>query len=587
MRALGYRTVDALVDWLSDGSAPALRRGERDDLAQRLGSVPEGSFDEALRALFEDVLPYGSRSGHPRFFAYIPFAGTWPGALGDFVASAANVYAGSWQEGAGPTQLELELLDRFKEWIGYPAGAAGSLVSGGSVANLTAIACAREGLVGAMRDDLVLYASDQAHSSIGRAARVLGFRPDQLRVLPVDDAMRLEPKTLADAIAVDAAAGRRPLLAVANAGATSTGAVDPLSELAAVCREHGVWLHTDASYGGFAVLTERGRAQLAGLADADSVTLDPHKWLYQPYECGCLLVRDGGSLRRAFELRSDYLRDAEAAGDVVNFGDYGLQLSRTSRAFKLWLSLQTFGIEAFRAAIDRTLDLAEHAIGRIRASERLQLAAPPSLGVVCFTRDDGAVDGLVAALEESGLGLISSTRVDGREALRLCILNHTSTEADVDAVLDFLETAEPVAGTGRYERDAAVADELPLFARLDPFEAEAFVALSEPRTIEAGARVVTQWEMARELYVIESGRADVLVGDEVVATLRAGDHFGEIAALDWGHGFARSRAADVVADGALRLRVLEGAALAQLLSRFPRLEEELRREAHARLRRAR
>jgi glutamate/tyrosine decarboxylase-like PLP-dependent enzyme len=587
MRALGYRTVDALVDWLSDESAPALRRGERDELAGRLGAVPEGSFDEALRALFEDVLPYGSRSGHPRFFAYIPFAGTWPGALGDFVASAANVYAGSWQEGAGPTQLELEILDRFKQWIGYPPGAAGSLVSGGSLANLTALACAREALVGAMRDDLVLYASDQAHSSIGRAARVLGFRPDQLRVLPVDDAMRLEPETLAEAVAVDVDAGRRPFLVAANAGATSTGAVDPLAGLSAVCRERGLWLHVDASYGGFAVLTERGRAQLGELAAADSVTLDPHKWLYQPYECGCLLVREGAVLRRAFELRSDYLRDAEAAGAIVNFGDYGLQLSRTSRALKLWLSLQTFGLDAFRAAIDRTLDLAVHAAERIRSSPRLELAAPPSLGVVCFTRDDGAVDGLVAALEASGLGLVSSTRVDGREALRLCILNHTSTEADVDAVLDFLEQAEPVAAARRYARDAGVSDELPLFARLDPFEAEAFVALSVSRLVEPGARVVTRWEMARELYVIESGSADVLVGDEVVATLRAGDHFGEIAALDWGHGFARSRAADVLARGDLRLRVLDEAGLRQLLSRFPRLEDELRREAHARLRRAR
>lgn len=587
MRALGYRTVDALVDWLSDGDAPALQRGAREDLSARLGAVPEGSFDEALRALFEDVLPYGSRSGHPRFFAYIPFAGTWPGALGDFVASAANVYAGSWQEGAGATQLELELLDRFKAWIGYPPGAAGSLLSGGSLANLTAIACAREALVGAMRDDLVLYASDQAHSSVGRAARVLGFRPDQLRVLPVDEAMRLEPETLAEAIAVDAAAGRRPFLAVANAGATSTGAVDPLGALAHVCREHGLWLHADAAYGGFAVLTERGRAQLGDLAAADSVALDPHKWLYQPYECGCLLVRDGAALRRAFELRSDYLRDAATADGIVNFGDYGLQLSRTSRAFKLWLSLQTFGVDAFRDAIDRTLDLAAHAVERIRASPRLQLAAPPSLGVVCFTRDDGAVDGLVAALEASGLGLVSSTRVDGREALRLCILNHTSTEADVDAVLDFLAEAEPLAEPRRYERHAAVADELPLFARLDPFEAEALVALSVPRTVAAGERVVTQWEMARELYVIEAGRADVLVGDEVVATLRAGDHFGEIGALDWGHGFARSRAADVVARGPLRLRVLDEAALGQLLGRFPRLEDELRSAAHARLRRAR
>ena len=587
MRALGHATVDALVDWLSDEEAPPLRRGERDDLARRLAVVPEGSFDAALRALLEDVLPFGSRSGHPRFLAYVPFDGTWPGALGDFVASAANVYAGSWQEGAGATQLELELLDRFKEWVGYPPSAAGSLVSGGSLGNMTAIACAREALVGAMRSDLVLYVSDQAHTSVGRAARVLGFRPDQLRVLPVDEAMRLEPATLADAIAADLAAGRHPFLVVANAGATSTGAVDPFAELAAVCSEHGLWLHADAAYGGFAVLTERGRAQLGDLAAADSLVLDPHKWLYQPYECGCLLVRNGAALRSAFELRSDYLRDAEAAPEAVNFADYGLQLSRTSRAFKLWLSLQTFGVDAFREAIDRTLDVAAHAAERIRASERLELAAQPSLGIVCFTRDDGAVDGLVAALEASGLGLISSTRVDGREVLRLCILNHTTTEADVDAVLDFLERAEPVAVDGRYDRDSAVAEALPLFARLEPGEAEAVAELSVARTKEPGERVVAQWEMARELYVVEDGEAEVLVDGEVVATLRAGDHFGEIGALGWGHGFARSRAADVVARRELRLRVLDEDAVGQLLERFPRLEDELRATAHARLRRAR
>jgi glutamate/tyrosine decarboxylase-like PLP-dependent enzyme len=587
MRALGYRAVDALVDWLSDDRAPPLRRGDRQAIAQRLAAVREGSFDDALRALFEDVLPFGSRSGHPRFFAYIPFAGTWPGALGDFVASATNVYAGSWQEGAGATQLELELLDRFKAWVGYPPEAGGSLVSGGSIANLTAIACAREALVGAMRGDLVLYASDQAHSSIGRAARLLGFRPDQLRILPVDEAMRLEPETVAEAVAVDVAAGRRPFLVAANAGATSTGAIDPLPELSAVCREHGLWLHADAAYGGFAVLTARGRAQLGELAAVDSLTLDPHKWLYQPYECGCLLVRDGAALRRAFELRSDYLRDAEVPDDAVNFGDYGLQLSRTSRAFKLWLSLQTFGVDAFRAAIDRTLDLAEHAAGRIRASERLELAAPPSLGVVCFTRDDGAVDGLVAALEASGLGLISSTRVDGREVLRLCILNHTTTQEDVEAVLDFLERAEPVAEPPSYRRDAGVAEALPLFARLEPAEAEAFVGLAAARSVEAGERVVERWERSRELYVIEAGEADVLVGGEIVASLGAGDHFGEIGALGWGAGFARSRAADVVSRTALRLLVLDEAALGQLLRRFPRLEDELRRAAHARLRRVR
>ena len=590
MRALGYRTVDALVDWLTDTAQPPIRRATPEELAKRLGMARGASFDDALATLFDDVIPFTSRSAHPRFFAYVPFAGTWPGALGDFIASACNVYAGSWQEGAGPTQLELEVLGWFKDWVGYPAAAAGSLLTGGSTANLTAIACAREALVGAMRDDLVIYASDQAHASVGRAARILGFRPDQVRVLPVDDRLRLEPETLAAAMAVDEAAGRLPFLAVANAGATSTGAVDPIAELARVCRERSVWLHADAAYGGFAVLTERGRAQLGALALSDSIALDPHKWLYQPYECGCLLVRDGSALRRAFEIKSDYLRDAEADEGIVNFSDYGLQLSRTSRAFKVWMSFRTFGVDAFRAAIDRSLDLAELAHARIDSSDVLELVAPPSLGIVCFRRRDGddeLTDGLVAALEESGLGLISSTRLHGRPVLRMCILNHTTRADDVECVLAFLETAEPVAGAPSYDRHEQVPATISLFARLAASEAAAFADLAIERRVSADQVIVERWDTTREFFVLEDGIADVVVEGKVVTTLRPGDYFGEIAALEWGAGFARSRAATVIARGDVQLRVLAPDALARLLHEFPRLEREVRRTAHERLRRAR
>jgi aromatic-L-amino-acid/L-tryptophan decarboxylase len=589
MRALGYSTVDALVDWLSDDAQPPVRSATPPEMQARLGRLEAcgAPFDDALRILFEDVLPFASRSAHPRFFAYVPFAGTWPGALGDFIASACNVYAGSWQESAGPTQLELRILDWFKEWVGYPEGAGGSLVNGGSAANLTALACAREALVGSMRDDLVIYASDQAHYSVGRAARTLGFRPDQLRVLPVRADLRLDPAILAAAIAADEAAGRLPLLVVANGGATSTGAVDPLDELAAVCRERGVWLHVDAAYGGFAVLTDRGRAALKGIALADSVTLDPHKWLYQPYECGCLLVRDARALRRAFEMHSDYLRDAEVEGGEVNFSDLGIQLTRSTRAFKLWLSLRTFGVDAFRAAIDQTLDLADLARRRIEASTSLELAAPPSLGIVCFFRhgaDDKQTDGLAAALEQSGLGFISTTRVHGRTALRLCILNHTTRAEDVESVLDFLETAEPRRPTREYERLDQLPAAVPLFARLDPLEAKAFAALSTEREVTTGEAVVSRWDTSRDFYVIEDGLVDVLFDGDLVATLRPGDYFGEIAALEWGARFARSRIATVVVRTDARLRMLEPTALNELLEEFPRLESEIRHTAHRRMR---
>ena len=238
-----------------------------------------------------------SKGDHPGFFAYVPFAGTWPGALGDLIASATNVYAGSWMEAAGPSQLELEVLGWFKDWIGYPAEAAGLLVSGGSAANLTALACAREALVGSMSDDLVVYVSDQAHSSVARAARSLGFRPDQVRVIPTDDELRLRIDLLESAMDADVAAGRKPLFVSANGGATNSGAVDPLEELVELCRgARASGCTSTRPTAGSPCSTSAGARQLAGIERADSITLDPHKWLYQPYECGCLLVRDGAEL---------------------------------------------------------------------------------------------------------------------------------------------------------------------------------------------------------------------------------------------------------------------------------------------------
>jgi aromatic-L-amino-acid/L-tryptophan decarboxylase len=215
-----------------------------------------------------------------------------------------------------------------------------------------------------------------------------------------------------------------------------------------VCREHGVWLHVDAAYGGFASLTERGKRALAGLELADSVTLDPHKWLYQPFECGSLLVHEGGLLERAFATTASYLRDAAAQDGEVNFGDRGVQYTRACRALKVWLSVSHFGVAAFRAAIDRALDLAELARDRITDHPALELVAPGELGIVCFRRrvsggeDEAArVNGaLVAAYNATGDGLVSSTCLRGRYAVRLCVLNHTTTAADVDGVLDFFGT---------------------------------------------------------------------------------------------------------------------------------------------------
>src|SRR5437588_3225779 len=338
MRQLGYRTIDMLVDRITGPAGPVVRSATPDELHERLALPPPEdpvAFDEILEGLERDVLPFVSRISHPGYLAFVPGEGTWPGALGDLVASALNGDTCWWLGASGPSALELVVLDWFRQWVGYPQQAAGVLVSGGSAANLTALACAREGRIGVMDENAVIYMSDQTHSSLARAARALGFRPDQVRVIPTDQHARMRPDALRGAIASDEAVGRKPMLVVANAGTTATGAVDPFAELSQLCREHGIWLHVDGAYGAFACLTERGRETLAGMELADSITLDPHKWLYQPIEAGALLVRDGSALRRGFEISPDFLKYVEAADREVNFSDLGLQLTRSCRAPKL------------------------------------------------------------------------------------------------------------------------------------------------------------------------------------------------------------------------------------------------------------
>ena len=600
MRWLGQQTIEMLVKSLCDRSEPPLRRASPQEMRKRLGGpAPEapGEFSEILERLQKDVLPYRSRVDHPGFFAFVPSSGTWPGALGDLIASACNIYAGSWMESAGPSQLELQVLGWFKDWVGYPEGAAGALVTGGSAANLTALACARDALAGEMDGRLVVYMSDQAHCSMARAARLLGFGRDQVRVLPSNPvSFELEPSTVAAAMEVDRRANRVPLFVSAAAGSTNSGAVDPLAELSALCAEQGAWLHADAAYGGFAALTDRGRRRLAGMQLADSITLDPHKWLYQSYECGCLLVRDGRLLRSAFELTPDYLSDARAGRAETNFCDLGTQLTRSSRALKVWVSLHLFGLDAFRAAIERSLDLAAAACRRVQQSDRLELVAPPSLGVICLRRrfddvdDPAEVDRLnarlVGGLEREGFAVVSSTRLGGRYAIRLCVLNHTTEWIDVERTLSFLESSQPV-GVAAPPRDLGPPVEAalqPLFGGVSRGQLERVLELAGERDAAAGETIVTEWEQSRDFYLILEGTAEVVVGGEPRVTLRAGDFFGELGALNWGAGYGLSRTATVRTAASTRLLVLPEGRLNQVIGELPLVESRIRAEAGRRLR---
>jgi aromatic-L-amino-acid/L-tryptophan decarboxylase len=454
MRRLGYQAVDFLVERISTlGDGPAWRGATRAAMEERLREPPPEEpvdSEQLLAQLRDDVLAFAGHHDHPRFFGFVPGCPTWPGILGDFVAAGANVFAGTWLQSAGPSTAELVVIDWFRQWLDWPPETSGILVSGGSQANLTALACARDTVPEAKSERVVVYLSSEGHSSVARAVRVLGFREDQVRLVPVDELHRIRSDELDEVIRADLAAGRVPLLAVANAGSTNTGAVDPLDDLADLCHEHRIWLHVDAAYGGFAMLTERGRAALRGIERADSVTLDPHKWLYQPYEAGCVLVREGTRLGDAFNIMPDYLQDTLVGGRDVNFADRGIQLTRSARALKVWLSLKYFGVGAFRAAIDRSLDVATHAQAVVEETAELELLSPAMLGVVCFrrryselgeTEAERANVSLVERLRESGEGLVSSTRIGGRYALRMCVLNHRSGEDDVERVLRWLATA--------------------------------------------------------------------------------------------------------------------------------------------------
>ena len=447
MQRLGHRVADVVAEHLSSlRSQPVIRGGIPRDVRLRLAELPpEGAteFETLLETLRDDVLAYTAREPHPGFMGYVPGCPTFPAVLGDWLATGFNVFAGVWPIAEGPNALELAVLEWFRAWIGMPPGAGGLLTNGGSGATLTAIVAARHAAVG---DDpsrlprLTLYTSDQAHSAVLRAAWIAGIPRAQVRVLPTDAYYRLRVSDLRAAIAADRAVGLLPLVVAVSAGTTNTGAVDPLDDIADLCAAEGVWLHADAAYGGFAALTDRGRALLQGLGRCDSVALDPHKWLFVPFECGCLLARDPARLRDAFHIMPDYLNDVAAVGAQVNFADYGEQLTRQSRALKVWIGVRYFGVAALRDAMDHAMDLARHAERLVHEEPMLELLSPAQLGVVCFRVRPAGVEGVAldalnervnALVNARGRQLVSSTRLRGAFTLRLCVLGYRTTEADV------------------------------------------------------------------------------------------------------------------------------------------------------------
>ena len=403
--------------------------------------------DRLFRLITDKVAPNSTTVAHPRFLAYVlpPPNGIAPFA--ESIAATLNQNCNFWQLSPAASVIERKLIGWLSGLFNYPETSGGILTSGGSMASLAAIASAiadqhpgdfrRDGLqAGCAR--LILYTSEEAHRAIEKNAVILGLGLDNVRKIPVDSNFRMRVDLLESAVHQDREAGHQPFCVVGAAGTINTGAIDPLPKLAAFCSEENLWLHVDGAYGALFVLSDRCKDELLPCGLADSMALDPHKMLFAPLEAGCLLVKDRHKLRRAFQFVSSYLTINEDPL-LTNYLEYGPELSRSFKAFKIWCSLQAFGVNAFVSAIDNTLELAEYMAERIRQDDALELLAPVRLTAVCLRlkdRSDAENQAVLRALVDEGTALLGPVQIGGRFGLRACIANYRTQRSDIDLVLD-------------------------------------------------------------------------------------------------------------------------------------------------------
>lgn len=432
-----------LDDWF-DSAATMEASGidlDPDQLAT-LAIAPTES-GRALEEILSD-LDLAGRAGiyHPSggHMSYIPNAGMFTAALGEFLAAGLNRYTGVTAAAPGFVAIEHGLIDWMTSLFDMGQDASGLLLSGGSMANLTGIVTARTARLGERFGDGVLYVTRHTHHSAAKAARLAGFRPDQISVVGVDDELRMDLAHLRGAMDADRREGKEPFLVIASAGSTDTGTIDPLHQIADICEEQGLWLHVDGAYGGFFQLTDRGRNRLAGIGRADSLALDPHKGLSIPFGVGALLVSDERALVDAHQGRGAYLRDEDSYMGIRDIASLGPELTRPFRGLPVWLPLQLHGVAAFRDALDSSVDLAMHAYDRLRVIGGIDAPWSPDLSVVAFRFDDDDL-GRAAwdAVNRDRTVHLSPTIIEGRFVLRMAILNRRSTVEHVDRAIDIIE----------------------------------------------------------------------------------------------------------------------------------------------------
>jgi aromatic-L-amino-acid decarboxylase len=455
MRALGYKAIDELVEHFdTQNSKLPVAEGSREDMDKLfLEDAPEEPTDamSVLNFVVDKVMSNSNIVSHPKSYSFVPGPSNYVSTIADTLATGFNVFSGGWVASPAAAELEIVTINWLLKLFGFPSKRGGGIfTSGGSMANLTAIVTARRIKCGEDFSKAVLYLSDQAHSSNIKAITILGFRRDQIRIIPTDLEFKMSLNKLQNAIAKDRLQGLQPFCIVASSGTTNTGTVDPLLELSKICKKEKLWFHIDGAYGGAAILAKNGKQLLKGIDKADSLTVDPHKWFYQPYEMGCLLVRNSKWLKHTFTEKPEYLKDVEGNDSEINFYDHGVQLTRRFRALKLYMSVKTFGLKAFRKAIDYNLKLAEQTEAILRKSSKWEVVSPATLAVINFrynsiklNLNEEELDELNQKISEkimaSREALLVTTILQNQIVLRMCLINPRTTLEDVKGTINLCE----------------------------------------------------------------------------------------------------------------------------------------------------
>jgi len=454
-RLVAHQMVDDAVDYIRDvRSRPVWQDMPPEVRACLRDSVPENGqpINEVYRQIADDVLPYPMGNIHPRFWMWYMGASNFTGAMGDFLAAILGSNLGGGDHAAA--EIDQQVVGWMKEMVGYPATASGTLVSGGSMANLIGLTVARNTMsgidlrdlgVGALTAPMRFYGSDQIHTCHQIAVEAMGLGNRALRRVPSDAVCRMDILALRTLIAEDRMAGLNPACVIATAGTVNTGAIDDLGAVADLCEAEGLWMHVDGCIGALLAIAPKGSALVRGIARADSIALDPHKWLHAPFEVGCALVRDAASHLRSFSTTPEYLEAAPrgiASGTWLH--DFGLQTSRGFRALKVWMALKEHGLAKFGRLIDQDLAHARYLSERIEATPELTLCFPNVINIVCFRYDPGGLPEaalkrlnteIMVQMQEAGIAAVSDTTVQGRHCLRAAINNHRTVPSDLDLLV--------------------------------------------------------------------------------------------------------------------------------------------------------